>query len=71
MWRTISNGPTTVEEAVRQFLRPCQIQCPITEDTQRTNVLISLLSYDPDLAREGILQIGDLTLGRGWGGICL
>ena len=65
MWLTISNGPTAVEEALRQFLRPCQIQCPITEDTQRTNVLISLLSDDPELARERILQIGDITLERG------
>lgn len=41
------------------MLAPCQIKCPINEDIQRTNVLISLLPDDPALAREGILQIGD------------
>jgi len=59
MWQSISRGHAAVEEAVRQFLPPCQIQCPINEDIQRTNVLISLLPEDPDLAREGIIQIGD------------
>jgi NADPH-dependent glutamate synthase beta subunit-like oxidoreductase len=47
------------EEAVKQFLPPCQIKCPINEDIQRTNVLISLLPEDPDKAREGIIQISD------------
>jgi NADPH-dependent glutamate synthase beta subunit-like oxidoreductase/NAD-dependent dihydropyrimidine dehydrogenase PreA subunit len=59
MWKSISRGHAAVEEAVRQFLPPCQIQCPINEDIQRTNVLISLLPEDPDLARDGIIQIGD------------
>jgi len=59
MWQSVSRGHTAVEEAVRQFLPPCQIQCPINEDIQRTNVLISLLPEDPDLARDGIIQIGD------------
>jgi NADPH-dependent glutamate synthase beta subunit-like oxidoreductase/NAD-dependent dihydropyrimidine dehydrogenase PreA subunit len=59
MWKSISTGHAAVEEAVRQFLPPCQIQCPINEDIQRTNVLISLLPEDPDLARDGIIQIGD------------
>ena len=48
-----------VEEAVKQFLPPCQIKCPINEDIQRTNVLISLLPDDLDSAREGIIQISD------------
>jgi NADPH-dependent glutamate synthase beta subunit-like oxidoreductase len=59
MWQSVSRGHAAVEEAVRQFLPPCQIQCPINEDIQRTNVLISLLPEDPDLARDGIIQIGD------------
>jgi NADPH-dependent glutamate synthase beta subunit-like oxidoreductase/NAD-dependent dihydropyrimidine dehydrogenase PreA subunit len=59
MWKSISKGHAAVEEAVRQFLPPCQIQCPINEDIQRTNVLISLLPEDPDLARDGIVQIGN------------
>jgi NADPH-dependent glutamate synthase beta subunit-like oxidoreductase/NAD-dependent dihydropyrimidine dehydrogenase PreA subunit len=59
MWKSMSRGYAAVEEAVRQFLPPCQIQCPINEDIQRTNVLISLLPEDPDLARDGIIQIGD------------
>jgi NADPH-dependent glutamate synthase beta subunit-like oxidoreductase/NAD-dependent dihydropyrimidine dehydrogenase PreA subunit len=59
MWKTISSGSAGVEPAVRQFLPPCQIRCPINEDIQRTNVLISLLPEDPELATEGVIQIGD------------
>lgn len=59
MWKSISNGTAGVEEAVRLFLPPCQAQCPINEDIQRTNVLISLLPEDPETAGEGIIQIGD------------
>jgi NADPH-dependent glutamate synthase beta subunit-like oxidoreductase/NAD-dependent dihydropyrimidine dehydrogenase PreA subunit len=59
MWKTEATGVAHVEPAVRQCLPPCQIKCPINEDIQRTNVLISLLPDDPDLAREGILQISD------------
>ncbi len=59
MWRTISTGWTGVEPAVKQFLPPCQVRCPINEDIQRTNVLISLLPEDPEAATEGIVQIGD------------
>ena len=59
MWKTISTGWTGVEPAVRQFLPPCQIRCPINEDIQRTNVLISLLPEDPEVATDGIIQIGD------------
>jgi len=59
MWQTKYNGVAGVEEAVRQFLPPCQAQCPIGEDIQRTNVLISLLPEDPDKAGESIIQIGD------------
>ena len=59
MWKTESKGMARAEEAVKQFLPPCQIKCPINEDIQRTNVLISLLPEDPDKAREGIIQISD------------
>jgi NADPH-dependent glutamate synthase beta subunit-like oxidoreductase/NAD-dependent dihydropyrimidine dehydrogenase PreA subunit len=59
MWKTEATGVAHTEMAVRQCLPPCQIKCPINEDIQRTNVLISLLSDDLDLAREGIVQIGE------------
>ena len=59
MWKTESRGIARAEEAVKQFLPPCQIKCPINEDIQRTNVLISLLPEDADKAREGIIQISD------------
>lgn len=59
MWRTVTTGGAHVEEAVKQLLPPCQIRCPINEDIQRTNVLISLLPRDIDRAKEGIIQIGD------------
>ena len=59
MWNTESRGIARPEEAVKQFLPPCQIKCPINEDIQRTNVLISLLPEDLNLAREGIIQISD------------
>ena len=59
MWNTVSKGAAAVEPAVKQYLPPCQEQCPINEDIQRTNVLISLLPNDPEKAAPGILQIGD------------
>ncbi|MCF8142381.1 MAG: FAD-dependent oxidoreductase [Deltaproteobacteria bacterium] len=59
MWNTVSKGASAVEPAVKQYLPPCQEQCPINEDIQRTNVLISLLPKDPAKAAPGILQIGD------------
>ena len=59
MWKTVNTGRARVESAVKQFLPPCQARCPINEDIQRTNVLISLLPEDPELATDGILQIGD------------
>jgi len=39
MWKTVSTGATRVEPAIKQFLPPCQVRCPINEDIQRTNVL--------------------------------
>ncbi|MCX5883167.1 MAG: FAD-dependent oxidoreductase [Deltaproteobacteria bacterium] len=59
MWKTVSTGWSGVEPAVKQFLPPCQVRCPINEDIQRTNVLISLLPEDPEVATDGIVQIGD------------
>jgi NADPH-dependent glutamate synthase beta subunit-like oxidoreductase len=59
MWETSMTGKAAVEEAVKQFLPPCQIQCPINEDIQRSNVLISLLPEDPEQANLGVIQIGD------------
>lgn len=59
MWKTNEEGGARVELAVKQLLPPCQVKCPINEDIQRTNVLISLLPNDIEAAREGILQIGD------------
>ncbi len=59
MWKTSDSWGAHVEDAVKQMLPPCQIKCPIKEDIQRTNVLISLLPDDPDTARDGIIQVGD------------
>jgi len=41
-------------------LPPCQIKCPIHEDIQKTNVMISLLPTDMDQARQKMIDIGDL-----------
>ncbi|MBI5657073.1 MAG: FAD-dependent oxidoreductase [Geobacter sp.] len=49
----------SVEPALRQFLPPCQARCPIREDIQRTNVLISLLPDDPAAAQAALIEIGD------------
>ncbi|MCX6011887.1 MAG: FAD-dependent oxidoreductase, partial [Chloroflexi bacterium] len=59
MWKTESKGVAHVEEAVKQFLPPCQIKCPINEDIQRTNVLMSLLPEKLEQAHDQIIQISD------------
>lgn len=64
MWKTLSSGGAVVEPAIKQFLPPCQEKCPINEDIQRTNVLISLLPADPKLAGDGLAQIGDYLFER-------
>lgn len=64
MWKTEATGVMHVETAVRQCLPPCQIKCPINEDIQRTNVLISLLPDDPDLAKNGVIQISEYLYGK-------
>jgi len=40
-------------------LPPCQIACPIGEDIQRTNAMISVLPLDADAAYNRIIKIGD------------
>lgn len=59
MWKTTSKGSAHVEPAIKQLLPPCQERCPINEDIQRTNVLMSLLPDDPKEAKKGLIQIGD------------
>jgi NADPH-dependent glutamate synthase beta subunit-like oxidoreductase/NAD-dependent dihydropyrimidine dehydrogenase PreA subunit len=59
MWTTESKGAARVEEAIKQLLPPCQIKCPINEDIQRTNVLISLLPEELEQAKPQILEISD------------
>lgn len=59
MWKTQSTGGARVEPAVKQFLPPCQLKCPINEDIQRTNVLMSLLPDDLESARDPIIQISE------------
>jgi len=59
MWLSASKGSAAVELAVKHYLLPCQLQCPINEDTQHTNVLIALLPEDPELATDGVIQIGN------------
>ncbi len=59
MIRIQTTGAARAEEAVIQLLPPCQIKCPINEDIQRTNVLISLLPDNEEEAKPLIMQIGD------------
>jgi len=59
MSKTESKGAARVEEAIKQLLPPCQIKCPINEDIQRTNVLISLLPEQPERAKDQIIEISD------------
>ncbi len=53
-----------VEEVIDEVsgkvcLPPCQIACPIGEDIQRTNAMISVLPLDTDAAYNRIIEIGD------------
>ncbi len=64
MWNSSSHGSSSVEPAVRQFMAPCQVKCPIHEDIQRTNVLISQLPFDPAEAQEKLQLIGDYLYER-------
>ncbi len=64
MWKVVNTGSASAEEALKQYLPPCQMKCPINEDIQRTNVLISMLPLDPDEALQGIIEIGDYLYDR-------
>jgi len=53
-----------VEEVVdktsgKVYLPPCQVACPVGEDIQRTNTMISLLPLDAQEASSQIIKIGD------------
>jgi len=47
------------EASGKVYLPPCQIACPIGEDIQRTNAMISVLPLDADAAYDRIIKIGD------------
>ncbi|MBF0099334.1 MAG: FAD-dependent oxidoreductase [Desulfobacterales bacterium] len=64
MWAVTNFTSATVEPAIKQFVPPCQAQCPINEDIQRTNILISLLPDDMEKAKVPILAIGDYLFER-------
>lgn len=56
--------PARVEEAIDEatgkiYLPPCQIACPVGEDIQRTNAMMSLLPPDAEEAHSHIIKIGD------------
>jgi NADPH-dependent glutamate synthase beta subunit-like oxidoreductase/NAD-dependent dihydropyrimidine dehydrogenase PreA subunit len=56
--------PARVEEVIDEatgkvYLPPCQIACPVGEDIQRTNAMISLLPLDAEEAHGRIIKIGD------------
>lgn len=54
-----SCGNSGVAPHLVRFLPPCQVRCPLHEDIQRTNVLISLLPSSPHAADKKIIEIGD------------
>ncbi|MEA1958604.1 MAG: FAD-dependent oxidoreductase [Chloroflexota bacterium] len=41
------------------YLPPCQIKCPVGEDIQRTNAMLSILPVDESAAAEQVIKIGD------------
>jgi NADPH-dependent glutamate synthase beta subunit-like oxidoreductase len=47
------------EDSGKIYLPPCQVACPIGEDIQRTNVMLSLLPLDAQKAHSRIIEIGD------------
>ncbi len=47
------------EASGKVYLPPCQIACPIGEDIQRTNAMISVLPLDTEEAYNRIVDIGD------------
>ncbi len=65
MTKNIAQEETTrVEEVIDEasgkvYLPPCQIACPIGEDIQRTNAMISVLPLDTEKAHHLVIEIGD------------
>jgi len=60
----MSSQKDKVEEVINETsgkvcLPPCQIACPVGEDIQRTNVMISLLPLDADEAPDRVIEIGN------------
>lgn len=60
----MSSQKAKVEEVIDEasgkvYLPPCQIACPIGEDIQRTNAMISVLPLDTEEAYNRIIKIGD------------
>ena len=58
------NDKKRVEEVVceasgKVFLPPCQIACPVGEDIQRTNAMISALPSDPEEAAKKLIEVGN------------
>jgi NADPH-dependent glutamate synthase beta subunit-like oxidoreductase/NAD-dependent dihydropyrimidine dehydrogenase PreA subunit len=47
------------KEGGKIYLPPCQIKCPVGEDIQRTNAMLSLLSVNKDEAEKQVIKIGD------------
>ena len=55
-----AQAETVINEATGKVcLPPCQIACPVGEDIQRTNVMISCLPPDEKEASDLIIKIGD------------
>lgn len=47
------------KEGAKIYLPPCQINCPVGEDIQRTNAMLSLLCTDKDKVEKDVIKIGD------------
>ena len=60
----MSSQRAKVEEVISEasgkvYLPPCQVACPVAEDIQRTNAMISVLPLDTQEATSQIIKIGD------------
>jgi len=60
----MSSQRAKVEEVIsgasgKVYLPPCQVACPVAEDIQRTNAMISVLPLDTQEATSQIIKIGD------------
>ncbi len=60
----MSSQRANVEEVINEtsgkvYLPPCQVACPIGEDIQRTNAMISVLPLDTEEASSRIIEIGN------------